>query len=48
MRYNDFLTGRGGREKVYSPFLAQNVETYMFLYFVQETVEIEKRAKALY
>lgn len=39
---------RGGREKVYSLFLAQNIETYMFLHFVQGTVEIEKRAKALY
>ena len=39
---------RGGRERVYSLFLAQNIETYMFLHFVQGTVEIEKRAKALY
>ena len=43
------LRGGGGvREKVYSPFLAQNIQTYMFLHFVQGTVEIEKRAKALY
>ena len=40
--------GRGGGEKVYSPFLAQKIETYTFLHFVQGTVEIEKRAKALY